>query len=107
MLHNTPTMHHQYSGLAKQYLDGSHQTILILVMGIFCVYFLLAILFRSLLDPFIILLTVPFSIIGGALSLYLVNGSLNLYSVLGLITLIGLITKHGVLIVQFANQECA
>ncbi len=51
------------------------------------------------------MLTVPFSVIGGALSLYLIGGSLNIFSTLGLITLVGLITKHGVLIVQFANQE--
>ena len=51
------------------------------------------------------MLTVPFSIVGGALSLYLIGGSINLYSALGLITLIGLITKHGILIVQFANNE--
>ena len=105
MSHHFPQLHHLYIDKAQQYLDSSHQTSMIIILGIFSVYFLLAILFRSLLDPFIILLTVPFSIIGGALSLYLMGGSLNLFSILGLITLIGLITKHGVLIVQFANQQ--
>ena len=100
-----PSFQYQYFGDAETYLEGNYQTVLVMVLGMFCIYFLLAVLFRSLLDPFIILLTVPFSIVGGALSLYLVGGTLNLFSVLGLITLIGLITKHGVLIVQFANEE--
>ena len=96
---------YQYHGAAADFLAGSHQTLLVAILGIFCIYFLLALLFRSLLDPFIILLTVPFSVVFGAASLFLVHGSLNIYSTLALITLIGLITKHGVLIVQFANHE--
>jgi multidrug efflux pump len=99
-----PFLQYQYMGDAKRFLEGNSQTLLVTLFGLLCVYFLLAVLFNSLVDPLIILLTVPFSIVGGALSLYFVGGSLNLFSVLGLVTLIGLITKHGVLIVQFANQ---
>lgn len=101
----TPNVQFQFTGNTADYLEGNSQRNLIIILGVLSIYFLLAILFNSLVDPFIILLTVPFSILGGALSLYLINGSINLYSTLGLITLIGLITKHGVLIVQFANQE--
>ena len=100
-----PSLQYQYVGKAQLYLEGNAQTKLVLGLGIVCVYFLLAILFGNLIDPLIIMLTVPFSVIGGALALYLVQGTLNIFSVFGLITLIGLITKHGVLIVQFANQE--
>ncbi len=100
-----PQMQTQYEWTAAEYLKGNAQTIWIAILGIACVYFLLAILFKSIVDPFIIMLTVPFCIIGGALSLYLGGDSLNIYSTVGLITLVGLITKHGVLIVQFANEE--
>ena len=99
-----PTLQLQYTGNALQYAQSNNQTLFILLIGLLCVYFLLTVLFKNLVDPFIIMLTVPFSMIGGALALYLIGGSINLYSSLGLITLIGLITKHGVLIVQFANQ---
>lgn len=99
-----PNLSLQYEGPSKQYLEGNAQTILVGVLGIICIYMLLVVLFQSLLDPLIILLTVPFSMVGGALSLYAVGGSLNLFSTLALITLIGLITKHGVLLVQFANH---
>lgn len=105
MTEKTPLVNYQYQDDALAYLQGNTQTFLIACLGILSIYLVLAILFKSLIDPFIILLTIPFSIIGGALMLYLVGSSLNLYSVLALITLIGLITKHGVLIVQFANQE--
>ena len=104
---NMPDMQYVYTGNAEQFLKGNSQSIMIVILGIACIYCLLVILFRSLLDPFIIMLTVPFTVVGGAASLYLVGGTLNLYSTLALITLIGLITKHGVLIVQFANQELA
>ncbi|ODN42176.1 hypothetical protein BGC07_03480 [Piscirickettsia litoralis] len=104
---NTPDIQLQYVDKADQYLRGSNETIWIALLGILSVYLLLTVLFRNLIDPFIIMLTVPFTVIGGALSLYLIGGTLNIYSVLGLITLVGLITKHGVLIVQFANVELA
>ena len=96
---------YQYTDAAKDYLTGSYQTLFIIILGVLAIYFVLALLFRSLLDPFIILLTVPCSVVFGAASLYLFGGSLHLYSTLALITLIGLISKHGVLIVQFANHE--
>lgn len=101
----TPNAQIYYIDSAKMYLQGSSQTILITLLGLACIYFLLTILFKNLADPLIILLTVPCTVIGGALSLYLIGGSINVYSTLGLITLIGLITKHGILIVRFANDE--
>ncbi len=98
-------LQYQYQDNAQQYLENNHLTLFVIALGILCVYFILSILFKSAIDPFIIMLTVPFSIVGGAVSLFVVDGSLNVFSALGLMTLIGLITKHGVLIVQFANQE--
>src|SRR5690606_33726756 len=67
-------------------------------------YLVLAAQFESFKDPFIIMLTVPLSIAGALLALYLTDGTLNVYSQIGLVTLIGLITKHGILIVEFGNQ---
>ena len=104
MAAHAPSLSYVYEYDALRYVNSNSETLWIVILGLLSIYFLLAILFRHLIDPIIILLTVPFSIVGGAVSLYLVNGSLNLYSTLALITLIGLITKHGVLIVQFANR---
>jgi multidrug efflux pump len=101
----TPNGQIYYIDSAKTYLKGSSQTIWVALLGLACIYFLLTILFKNLADPLIILLTVPCTVIGGALSLYFIGGSINVYSTLGLITLIGLITKHGILIVRFANDE--
>jgi len=60
--------------------------------------------FESFIDPFIIMLSVPLSVTGALGALYLSGHTLNIYSQIGLVTLIGLITKHGILIVEFANQ---
>jgi multidrug efflux pump len=68
------------------------------------IYLVLAAQFESFRDPFIIMLTVPLSMAGALLALWLTNGTLNVYSQIGLVTLVGLITKHGILIVEFANQ---
>jgi multidrug efflux pump len=64
----------------------------------------LAAQFESFVDPFIIMLTVPLSMTGALLALYWGGGSMNIYSQVGLVTLVGLITKNGILIVEFANQ---
>ncbi|HNF00693.1 MAG TPA: efflux RND transporter permease subunit, partial [Thauera aminoaromatica] len=68
------------------------------------IYLVLAAQFESFRDPFIIMLTVPLSMTGALGALWLTGGTLNVYSQIGLVTLVGLITKHGILIVEFANQ---
>ena len=75
------------------------------VLALCFIYLVLAAQFESFKDPFIIMLTVPLSITGALLALYLSGGTLNVYSQIGLVTLIGLITKHGILIVEFSNQS--
>jgi len=82
---------------------GSSMTIIFL-LGLLFIYLVLSAQFESFIDPFIILLTVPLSVIGGLFFLKLFGGSLNLYTDIGLVTLIGLVSKHGILITQFANQ---
>ena len=65
---------------------------------------MLAAQFESFVDPLVIMVSVPLSMVGALLALWLSGGTLNVYSQIGLITLVGLITKHGILIVEFANQ---
>ncbi len=65
---------------------------------------MLAAQFESFVDPFVIMLTVPLSTLGGMIALYLTGNTMNIYSQMGLITLIGLVTKNGILMVEFANQ---
>jgi len=86
-------------------LSSNHSMALIVIFGLIFVYLVLAALFESFLDPLIVLFTVPFSM-GGALALlYWTGGTLNMLTGIALVTLIGLITKHGVLIVRFANEQ--
>ncbi len=68
------------------------------------IYLVLAAQFESFRDPLIIMLTVPLSMAGALAALHFTGGTLNVYSQIGLVTLVGLITKHGILIVEFANQ---
>ncbi|MBU6438162.1 MAG: efflux RND transporter permease subunit, partial [Betaproteobacteria bacterium] len=77
---------------------------LIFLLALAFIYLVLAAQFESWRDPFIIMLSVPLSMTGALLALWLSGGSLSIYSQIGLITLVGLITKHGILIVEFANQ---
>ena len=74
------------------------------VLALLFIYLVLAAQFESFVHPFVIMLSVPLSMTGALLALWLSGGTLNIYSQIGLVTLVGLITKHGILIVEFANQ---
>jgi multidrug efflux pump len=76
----------------------------VFVLALLFIFLVLAAQFESFVDPFVIMLSVPLSMVGALGALQLAGGTLNVYSQIGLITLIGLITKHGILIVEFANQ---
>jgi multidrug efflux pump len=76
----------------------------VFVLALLFIYLVLAAQFESFRDPLIILVTVPLSLTGALGALWLTGGTLNVFSQIGLVTLVGLITKHGILIVEFANQ---
>lgn len=92
-----------FTGQARQVVSSSNSMGTIFLLSFLFIYLVLSAQFESFIDPFIILLAVPLSIIGALVSLKFVHGSINLYTVIGLVTLVGLIAKHGILITQFAN----
>ncbi|MFN3985156.1 MAG: efflux RND transporter permease subunit [Rhodocyclaceae bacterium] len=93
-----------YDGQSREFRNSSASLALTFVLALAFIYLVLAAQFESFRDPFIIMLTVPLSMTGALAALYFTGGTLNVYSQIGLITLVGLITKHGILIVEFANQ---
>lgn len=95
---------YDYLGEARQYKQEGNALYTTFLFALIIIYLVLAAQFESLRDPFIVMLSVPTSIFGAALFLFLGFSTLNIYSEIGLVTLIGLITKHGILIVEFANQ---
>ncbi len=92
------------NGTSREFRNSQGSLTIVFVLALFFIFLVLAAQFESFVDPFVIMLSVPLSMIGALLALKLSNGSLNVYSQIGLITLVGLITKHGILIVEFANQ---
>ncbi|MFP3120626.1 MMPL family transporter [Rickettsia sp. R2] len=94
----------EYIGEIKQMREADSNMLITFVFALIFIYLVLAAQFESFTDPLLILLAVPFSITGGVLALWLAGNSLNMYSNIGLITLIGLITKNSIMIVEFANQ---
>ncbi|TAK91739.1 MAG: efflux RND transporter permease subunit [Burkholderiaceae bacterium] len=99
-----PTAQTDLNGQSREFRDSSGGIYLTFVLALAFIYLVLSAQFESFVDPFIIMLSVPLSLTGAMLALWLSGGTLNIYSQIGLITLVGLITKHGILIVEFANQ---
>lgn len=98
------TVQTDMDGQSREFRDSSGNIYLVFVMALVFIYLVLAAQFESWRNPFIIMLSVPLSMTGALLALWLSGGSLSIYSQIGLITLVGLITKHGILIVEFATQ---
>ncbi len=99
-----PTVKTSLAGESRDFSESSSSLLFALIFALVLIYLVLAAQFESLVDPFIILLTVPMAMTGALLSLYLFGQTLNIFSQIGIITLIGLITKNAILIVEFANQ---
>jgi multidrug efflux pump len=96
-----------YGGQTREFRETNSALIFTFALALIFIFLVLAAQFESFVDPVIILITVPLSMLGALLALWLTGNTLNIYSQIGLITLIGLITKNGILLVEFANAELA
>lgn len=92
------------SGTAKDFKESSNSLLFAFLLALVLVYLTLAAQFESYADPLIIMFTVPLALAGALLSLYLFGQTLNIFSQIGIIVLVGIVTKNGILIVEFANQ---
>ena len=99
-----PGVQTDLAGQSREFRDSSGTIYVTFVLALMFIYLVLSAQFESFVDPFVIMLTVPLSMTGALAALLLTGSTLNVYSQIGLITLVGLITKHGILIVEFANQ---
>lgn len=91
-------------GPSRDFAESSSNTSFIFILALILVYLILAAQFESFIDPFIIMLTVPLAMFGGVISLWYFNQTNNVFSQIGMVMLIGLVTKNGILIVEFANH---
>lgn len=93
------------SGASRDYAESGSNTSFAFILALILIFLVLAAQFESFIDPLIIMLTVPLAIAGALLSLHIFDQTLNIFSQIGMIMLIGLVTKNGILIVEFANQK--
>ncbi len=93
------------TGSSRDFAESSSNTLFAFILALVLIYLILAAQFESWMDPLIIMLTVPLAIAGAMLSLWLFAQTLNIFSQIGMIMLIGLVTKNGILIVEFANKK--
>ncbi|MEQ9466161.1 MAG: efflux RND transporter permease subunit [Ekhidna sp.] len=95
----------ELAGSASDFAESSNSTTIIFVFALILVYLTLAAQFESFRDPLTILLTVPLALAGAILTLWIFGQTLNVFSQIGMIVLVGIVTKNGILIVEFANQK--
>lgn len=95
------------TGASKDFVESTSSLLFAFVLALILIYLVLAAQFESFKDPMIIMLTVPLALVGSLLTLWAYSQTLNIFSQIGIIMLIGLVTKNGILIVEFANQRKA
>jgi multidrug efflux pump len=95
------------SGSSRDFAESSGNTLFAFILALALIFLVLAAQFESFIDPLVIMLTVPLAIAGAILSLWIFGQTLNIFSQIGMIMLIGLVTKNGILIVEFANKKQA
>jgi multidrug efflux pump len=100
-----PLVQTDLNGQSRDFRSSADSLASVFVLALLFIYLVLAAQFESFRDPLIIMVTVPLSMVGALGALWMTGGTLNVYSQIGLVTLVGLITKHGILIVEFANQR--
>ena len=100
-----PTFNTALSGPSRDFAESNSNISFALILALLLIYLILAAQFESFRDPLIIMLTVPMAIAGAMLSLWIFGQTLNIFSEIGMILLIGIVTKNGILIVEFANQK--
>jgi len=100
-----PSFQTALSGASRDYAESSSNIIFALVLAVALIYLVLSAQFESFIDPLTIILTVPLAFAGALLSLWIFHQTLNIFSEIGMIMLIGLVTKNGILIVEFTNQK--
>jgi multidrug efflux pump len=98
------TITYDFSGTARLYQQESHNMLQMFLLALLFIYLLLSAQFESFRYPFIVLLTVPLALTSALAALFFTGASLNIYTEIALVTLIGLVSKHGILIVEFARQ---
>ena len=99
-----PGFYTDLNGTSREFTKSSGSLAIVFVLALFFIFLVLAAQFESFIDPMVIMLSVPLSMVGALWALRVSGGTLNVFSQIGLITLVGLITKHGILIVEFTNQ---
>jgi hypothetical protein len=99
------SFHTSYGGPSRDFKESSSNTTFAFLLALLLIYLVLAGQFESFKDPFIIMITVPLAIAGALISLWMFDQTLNIFSQIGMIMLIGLVTKNGILIVEFANKK--
>lgn len=93
-----------YSGESKDYKENQSSVLIVFALALLVAYLVLAAQFESFINPLVVMFTVPMGVFGGFLGMFIMGQGLNIYSQIGMIMLIGMVTKNGILIVEFANQ---
>ena len=96
---------YRFIGAVKDYIESSDSSLYAFLLALLFIYLVLAAQFESFIDPLIVLFSVPLCLVGAVTALYLFGNNLSIYSNIGMVTLIGLITKHGIMITEFANHQ--